>query len=389
MNGCPRARGAGYQHGNRKRCLKGTREDVLAEIERWTEDSSMSPVFWLNGLAGTGKSTIAQTTAERMFADGRLGASFFCSRAVEDRSNLQLIFPTLAFQLAQQYQDFRSSFIRLLQSNPDVVHESLQDQMRSLLVNPLRSAGISTVIVIDALDECRDGDPESAVLLVLGQLVSEIAGVKFFITSRPETHIASGFRGPLLKDATDVFVLHEVGRSTVDGDIRSFFRYELSALARRNGRTDSWPTDEHLSLLCQRAGGLFVYAVATVRFLNHGFKSPWDRLGLIMKFPDRTTFEGTVKLDAYRSLDHLYMSIFQEAFHKDENDADDDAVVRSVFSAVVLLSNPLSPSAIARLMRFWHENVLRLLEKVQSLLVLSVLNGRSASQVTRQTGYRS
>ena len=33
--------------------------------------SSKFPVYWLNGLAGTGKSTIAQTIAERMFADGR------------------------------------------------------------------------------------------------------------------------------------------------------------------------------------------------------------------------------------------------------------------------------------------------------------------------------
>jgi len=36
-------------------------------------------IFWLNGLAGTGKSTIAQTFAEMAFADGKLGASFFCS----------------------------------------------------------------------------------------------------------------------------------------------------------------------------------------------------------------------------------------------------------------------------------------------------------------------
>ena len=55
-------------------------------------------IFWLNGLAGTGKSTIAQTFAETAFADGKLGASFFCSRDFEDRSNLQTIFPTIAFQ---------------------------------------------------------------------------------------------------------------------------------------------------------------------------------------------------------------------------------------------------------------------------------------------------
>ena len=63
-------------------------------------------MFWLNGLAGTGKSTIAQTFAEISFADGKLGASFFCSRDFENRSNLQVIFPTLAFQLAYRYPLF-------------------------------------------------------------------------------------------------------------------------------------------------------------------------------------------------------------------------------------------------------------------------------------------
>jgi len=60
-------------------------------------------VFWLNGLAGTGKSTIAQTFAETTFVDGKLGASFFCLWDFENQSNLQMIFPTLAFQLAYQY----------------------------------------------------------------------------------------------------------------------------------------------------------------------------------------------------------------------------------------------------------------------------------------------
>ncbi len=52
LNGCRRARGAGYRHGDRKGCLRGTREGVLNEIESWAEDFNKSPIFWLNGLAG-------------------------------------------------------------------------------------------------------------------------------------------------------------------------------------------------------------------------------------------------------------------------------------------------------------------------------------------------
>jgi len=370
LNGCRRARGAEYRHGNRIGCLKGTRESILDEIERWTEDFDKSPVFWLNGLAGTGKSAIAQTIAERVFADGRLGASFFCSRGVEDRSNLQLIFPTLAFQLAQKYPAFRSSLIPLLQSDPDAVHESLRDQMQRLLIKPLRSADISTVIVIDALDECRDEEPESAILLVLGQSAPNLPQVKFFITSRPERHIMTGFRGPLLEKLTDVFVLHEVEPHVIGTDILRFLTHELSALA--HGGRKGWPTDEQLDSLCRRAAGFFVYAVATVNFLKHTFKRPSDRLDIIMKSPESTVHEGKVELKVHTSLDTLYASIFREAFCK--NNVEDDAMVRSVLSAVVLVANPLSPSAIADLMGFEPEEVLQLLESIQSLLALSDVN---------------
>jgi len=368
LNSCHRAHGAGYQHGNRRGCLKGTRDGVLAEIEHWTEDFEESPIFWLNGLAGTGKSTIAQTTAERLFADNHLGASFFCSRGVEDRSNLHLIFPTLAFQLAQKYPGFRSSLIPLLQSNPDIVHESLQDQMEKFLIEPLQSAGVSTVIVIDALDECKDEDPESAVLLVLGQSVSDIPGVKFFITSRPEIHITTGFRGPLLRGLTDVFILHDVEPCTIDNDIRCFFKHELSELAKRRGGIEHWPGDKQLDELCQKAAGFFVYAVATVNFLDHKLQDPSDRLDIIMKSPESTTNEGKAKLKVYNNLDSLYTSILQAAFL--ENDPNDDAMVRSVLSVVVLSTNPLPLSAIAILMDFRPTQVQRPLELIQSLLIL-------------------
>ena len=342
---------------------------MLNKIEHWTEDFKEFPIFWLNGLAGTGKSTIAQTIAERMFAEGRLGASFFCSRAFEDRSNLYLIFPTLAFQLAQRYPDFRASLIPLLQSNPDVVHESLRDQMQNLLIEPLRSARISTVIVIDALDECTDEHLESAVLLVLGKSVSEIPQVKFFLTSRPEKHIASGFRGPLLGALTEVFVLHHVEPCAIDGDIRRFFKHELLELSRRCGGIEDWPTGKQLDLLCQRAAGFFVYAVATINFLDHHLQDPSDQLEAILEFPESTAHEGETELKTHTSLDSLYISIFQRSFQK--NKPKDDDMARSILSATVLVANPLSVSAIATLMGFRQNQVRRLLELIQSLLMLS------------------
>jgi hypothetical protein len=82
--------------------------------------------------------------------------------------------------------------------------------MEKFIVEPLRKFNISTVIVIDALDECEDETPASAILSILGQLVSQIPKAKFFLTGRPEPRIRAGFGLPLLANATAVFVLHEV-----------------------------------------------------------------------------------------------------------------------------------------------------------------------------------
>ena len=361
LNGCRRARGAAYQHGNRRGCLRGTRETVLDEIESWTQDFTKSPIFWLNGLAGTGKSTIAQTIAERVFADGLLRASFFCSRDFKDRSDLHFLFPTMAFQLAHKYPDFRTHLVSLLQSNPDVVDESLYNQMNKLIVEPLQSTNISTVIVIDALDECKDDEPSSAILSVLGRLVEQIPGVKFFVTGRPEPRIKTGFRLPLLVDATDVFVLHDVHPSLIGNDIRLFLKHELSELAQRH-RLDGWPTDGSADLLCQRAAGLFVYAVATVKFLDKRFYLPDKQLETIINFPNSTGYEGKT------SLDSLYLWILGETFRED--DPVIYSKVRSVIGAVVLLVNPLPPSGIAELVGLETREALPFLTSIQSLLVL-------------------
>jgi len=291
LSNCRRARGAAYQHGNRRGCLRGTREAILNDIESWTKDFMKSPIYWLNGLAGTGKSTIAQTVAEHAFAEGLLGASFFCSRNLEDRSNLHFIFPTLAFQLAHKYPMFRARLVPLLQSDPDVVDESLYSQMERLIVEPLRSAEISTVIVVDALDECRDDEPSSAILSVLGRLVERIPRVKFFITGRPEPQIKSGFRLPLLEDATKVFVLHDVYPDLINHDILLFLKHELSEISRRH-RLEGWPSDEHINLLCERASGLFVYAVATIKFLDSRNHLPERRLEVIVHLPQCTIPRG-------------------------------------------------------------------------------------------------
>ena len=315
-------------------------------------------------MAGTGKSTIAQTIAERLFADDQLGASFFCSRDFEDRSNLHFIFPTLAVQLARRYTEFRSIFVPLARSDPGIAYESLYNQMEKLIVQPLVKSDISTVIVIDALDE----EPASAILFILGQFVSKIPRVKVFVTGRPEPRIREGFRLPPLEQVTDVFVLHEVESDRVNRDIRLFFKHRFLELAGPRRGLDGWPTEEQLDLLCERAAGLFVYAVATVRFIDDRNSSSKKQLNRLLDSPESSVFEGKTKFTANATLNSLYTSILQEAFSDD--DPEGDPKVRSVLGAVILATNPLSPSAIATILGFDVEEVFPILSSVHSLLTL-------------------
>ena len=296
-----------------------------------------------------------------MFADGQLGASFFCSRDFEDRRNLQLIFPTLATQLARKYTEFRSILAPLIQSDPNIAYESLYNQMEKLIVRPLDETGISTVIVIDALDECEDEEPASAILSVIGRLVSEIPKVKFFLTGRPEPHISVGFRLPLLAEMTEIFILHGVEPDEVGSDIRLFFKTSFSELVGRRCGLDDWPTEEQLDRLCERAAGLFVYAAATFKFIDNKRRDPGTQLDLLLQSQKIGAYEG-------KTLDSLYTSILRGGF--DDDDPEYDGKTRSILGAVVLAANPLSPSVIATLLGLNTKDVSPLLSSVNSLLIL-------------------
>ena len=369
LNNFRSAQGAEFRHGNRKGCLKGTRGTALDDIELWARDFDKSPVYWLNGLAGTGKTTIAHTIAERLFADGKLGASFFCSRDFQDRSDLQLIFPTLAVQLARNYTEFRSAFVPLAQSDPGIAHESLYNQMSKLITEPLRESGTSTVIVIDALDECKDDETASAILSVLGRLVSKVPMVKFLLTGRPEPRIQTGFRLPLLKKVTNVFVLHGIDPCFVSNDTKLFLKHSFLEMAEYRSGLDGWPTNEEVDHLCERAGGLFVYAVATIKFIEKQGTNPRRQLDLLLQSPESSAREAKINFKTNTSLDSLYASILKGAFG-DDDDPDNDPRMRLVLSVVILAANPLSPSSVARLLGFDVEEVFPLLSSAQSLLIL-------------------
>ena len=165
-----------------------------------------------------------------------------------------------------------------------------------------------------------------------------------------------------------MFVLHGVEPGRVGNDIRMFFRHKFSELSSRRCGLGEWPAKEQLDLLCECAAGLFVYAVATVKFIDKQTGNPRKQLDLLLQSPESSAHEGKTKLKANATLDLLYMSILQDAF--DGDGPEDDATVRSVLGAVILAATPLSPSTIAPLLGLDIEDVFPLLSSAHSVLVL-------------------
>ncbi|KAF9785244.1 hypothetical protein BJ322DRAFT_1108700 [Thelephora terrestris] len=357
---------AGHQAGHHDLCLPGTREAVLDRIMRWTKNPQERRVFWLNGLAGTGKSTIAQTFSGMVADAGALGASFFCSRDYLDRKELKHIFPTLAYQLACRYPAFRERIIRVIKQDPSVARNSLISQLKGLIVDPLSATSITCVIVVDALDECVDDQPASAILSVLGRHVKDLPSVKFFITGRPEPRIRTGFRLPLLEPITQTFLLHEVEPSNVDKDIRLYLQEKLTAIAK--GRSDldvsdPWPRDCDLTTLTKKSSGLFIFASTLARFIESEHHEPDKRLQLIINQPDCTAHEGVAGIDP------LYTQVLELAFSGIE-ETEMFTNLRRVLGTVVLAFNPLSREQIAQMLGVDVPHIKTTLRHLHSVLIV-------------------
>jgi hypothetical protein len=261
VNGLPRAIHARFETEDRDTCLDGTRTELLKQIYGWIQneerprkrqrlihdvddkrpgDISISgdfrpipSIFWINGSPGTGKMTIASTVAKECKDMGILGASFFCSRDDAECSNPKLIFPAIAQQLGLFSPSFQAELATVLTSKPDIVYSRVCFQLEELIINPLRRLGNrfpSCIVVMDALDECRDHGTTSVILSSLSRFVADLRHLKFLITSRPEQQIASVFRSSQLQHACRPLFLHDVALPVVQCDIERYLDFRLKEI---------------------------------------------------------------------------------------------------------------------------------------------------------------
>jgi hypothetical protein len=356
---------AGCSSHNHKTCLKGTREGVLWDIEAWEADKTHKSVYWLKGVAGSGKSTVAQTFAQNSAVNGDLGASFFCSRDYPDRRNLHLIFSTLAFDLAYWSDDFKTALVPIIRSNPNVQYDALPVQLEKLLVRPFKQTGLFATIVVDALDECEDKEPVSEFLSALALHVDNMPTVKLFITGRPEDRIRSGFKLPPLR--TKELPLHDIESAIVDSDIKSFLETRLEEIAtrRRHSISGQWPSDRDITTILKKTAGLFIIAAVIVRFIDSPFASPQKRLKLIVDLPNSTVYEGKSGIDA------VYQQILSASFENaDEDDPEFFNQLHLVVGSIVLALKPLPRASLAEILEITPEIIWNMLTHLHSVLIV-------------------
>ena len=104
-------------------CLLDTQTAILNKMFEWvaagadtssTSDGERKSIFVLHGMAGTGKSTIANTIALRLSAMKRLGASFCFSRDDRINRNAENMFSTIARGIADIDPCFKAKLAEAL-----------------------------------------------------------------------------------------------------------------------------------------------------------------------------------------------------------------------------------------------------------------------------------
>jgi hypothetical protein len=359
-------------------CLEGTRVALLEDLDAWASSPTTAPFFWLNGLAGTGKSTVARTFCEHMAKlrspPVRL-ATFFVSRHSADRRKPVNILHTLVHQLAAQDGSFRSKLTQALADEPDLLSRSLGHQVTKLLVGAFAGLEPSrpVILVLDALDECEAdalGREGGQLLALLAQAVDASASfVKLLVTSRLEPTIRKMFDEIQSSSEleSEVLRLHDIDRTIVRNDIRQYLVHSFRSLAVIFKAND-WPNQDQLELLLDNADVLFIYAATVIRYIGHRLHDPRKRLEQVL------ARAGGPSKSAYRHLDVLYQGVLANAIPVDDDEGVDELMfterLRMVLGIVVLAMHPLSPSSIAGLLGWSvHETEVTLAQLSAVLIV--------------------
>ena len=289
-------------------CLENTRRNVLEQIEKWADGDGEKHIYWLKGMASTGKSTIALTVARRYAELRRLGASFFFSRGGGDLASAGKFAITIAAQLARTSPELKKRIDDAVASNRRILDLGLYSQWEKLVLGPLAQLGKNVfpapiVIVVDALDECDSEEDDVSLLIQCLAAATAVESIRLrvFVTSRLEQPINLGF-DQISQDAYKDFILHNIEQSIVDQDLMLFYKDKLTYTAKRFGLGNRIPSDETIQFLVRKSDRLFIHAATVCRFIHKGGQLASDRLSLLVA-------AGSAPTKPEKELDQMYTTI--------------------------------------------------------------------------------
>lgn len=363
---------------SRRRCEDGTREEILKIIYDYLgicRDQSeptgrnnlkeSERIIWLRGLAGSGKSTIAHTTAYKCIEELLRCASFFCSRYTAELSNHLNIFTTICYQLCQFDDDFMREVSRILKEDRDIEHAEVERQFLKLILEPLKAARHfpPCVVIIDALDECTNSNTRAIILSVLGKYAAELSPLIFFITSRPSHDINVAVKKLDLSDDAKLN-LDKVDLLSTDRDLKIVLRKGLWDVRREYNLPDSWPADEQIRDLVKQAQHLFIFSSTAIKYIGDPTASdPERRLERLLKAKPTDA-----RSSPFVYLDDLYREIFAEALPEIEEELRMNLQI--VLKALILGQTLFSISKLERLMQLQAGTVRRTLLRLHALIIV-------------------
>ncbi|KAI0027112.1 hypothetical protein K488DRAFT_91286 [Vararia minispora EC-137] len=253
--------GGGARFNPKQRCQPETRSLFLGEIESWIKDPESAQVLVLFGEAGTGKSTIASEIAQR-FHD-QLTSSFVFDRSFSHPPHH--VITRLTRDLCKVNLPFKRSLVEVLQADPslvDDVHCAMLFQR--LLVEQLEKFDFigNYLIIIDALDECKDNKERKSLVTVLSEDVRKLPGnFRILLTARPEKDLGLAFGRVSSNSDACVRIMHmneERFKADTEHDILEYTRSRLRIIPLQ---------DSDCQQVARLAGTLFQWASVACDFI--------------------------------------------------------------------------------------------------------------------------
>ena len=255
---------------NRKLCcMEGTRQSILNEIITWvTNGSGSSNIYWIYGLPGIGKTSLAHSICKTLDQQNQLIGTFFCQRDDTNSSEPRNILPTLLYKLAENSPAFRRIVAERLRSKPNMTTESMEDTevLDFILTLPSQPNEHSRAFVIDALDESGNHRSRRDVLKTLTDAAALAPWLKIIITSRPEADIERFFSS-LTASSYSSYDLTTDHKAT--DDLRTFAQSQFDAVASDWGLPTPWPEESDFNRVISRANGLFIFIKTLILVLQN------------------------------------------------------------------------------------------------------------------------